>query len=242
MDGLKATLFQDLKKQVALLQQPQGIRTPAGQSLPPSILDHLPQRQLPQNVIHECLFNSPASYAAGNGFVFALAGSLNNYQKPVAFISSQNFPYPPALSSFNMNPSLLLFLHPLPGKQLLWTIEECLRSKALGLVIACCNQLDFTSSRRLQLAAEEGTTAFIFRDENKSQHQTASACRWKIKPLPGFQENEMPGLGSPCWDVSLLKARNGRPGRWTLHYRDQSLCLPAKEFKPLHLPWRKTGS
>lgn len=242
MDGLRARQFQDLKRQVAVWQQPHALEESPSRILPPAILSHFPQRRFPTRVIHECLVDCTSSFAAGIGFVFALAPALNRFQKPTAFISMKDFPYPPALLDFGINPSLLLHISCRPGKQLLSTLEECLRSEALGLVIGCCDKMDFTASRRLQLAAEKGSTGFIFRAERKTGLHSAAACRWKINSLPGSDEEKVPGLSHPRWEASLLKLRNGRPGRWILQYRGGQIFLETVSPQGITLPLGKTGS
>jgi protein ImuA len=32
-------------------------------------------------------------------------------------------------------------------------------------------------------------------------------------------DNGIPGVGFPCWNVELLKVRNGRPGTWQVEWR-----------------------
>ena len=74
-------------------------------------------------------------------------------------------------------------------------------------------ELNFTSSRRLQLAVEQSrVTGFIIREDPKQLGTTACISRWKINSLPSALPDKMPGLGFPRWQVELLKARNGKPG------------------------------
>jgi protein ImuA len=44
-------------------------------------------------------------------------------------------------------------------------------------------------------------------------------ARWQIESLPG-KTTDLPGLGYPAWNVSLLKIRNGKPGNWQLEWKN----------------------
>ncbi|HRP57567.1 MAG TPA: Error-prone repair protein ImuA, partial [Agriterribacter sp.] len=77
--------------------------------------------------------------------------------------------------------------------------------------------LDFTVSRRLQLAVEKsGVTGFVLRTRPRKLHPTACVCRWEINSLAGYHPDEMPGVGFPCWNIALQKIRGGRPGFWQM--------------------------
>ena len=80
--------------------------------------------------------------------------------------------------------------------------------------------LDFTASRRLQLAVEKSqVTGFLLRRDERRLHTTAALTRWKINSLPGsMPEDGMPGIGFPRWNVELLKVRNGKPGTWQVEW------------------------
>jgi protein ImuA len=106
----------------------------------------------------------------------------------------------------------------LKEKEQLWTIEEALKCDGVTAVIGEMQELSFTASRRLQLAVEQsGVTGFLIR-KNPRSLATACVTRWKITPLASEQQDGLPGLGFPRWNVELVKVRNGKPGTWQLEW------------------------
>ena len=106
-------------------------------------------------------------------------------------------------------------------------MEEVIKCPYISSVIGEINEFTFTESRRLQLAVEQSrVTGFIIR-LNPKNLSTASVARWKIQPLPN-QQTGLPGLGFPGWDISLLKIRNGKPGRWQMVWKNQKFYFIQK--------------
>ena len=99
-------------------------------------------------------------------------------------------------------------------------MEEALKCEGLVAVIAEMPEINFTASRRLQLAVEQSrVTGFIIRCNPRSLNITACVTRWKIISLPSMLPEDMPGVGFPRWNVELLKVRNGRPGTWNIEWK-----------------------
>ena len=113
----------------------------------------------------------------------------------------------------------MIFINLQKEKEIYWAMEEALRCDRLTAVIGEMKEMNFTTSRRLQLSVEQShVTGFIIR--NNPQSVTANACvtRWKISPLPGELADRMPGVGFPAWNVELLKVRNGTPYTWQVEF------------------------
>jgi protein ImuA len=131
--------------------------------------------------------------------------------------------YPPGLAAFGIEPDRVIFVDLKRDQDVLWVAEEALKCEGLAAVIAEVRGIDFTQSRRLQLAVEQSrVTGFILRTDPKKLTATACTARWKITPIPGELEGDMPGVGFPRWQVELLKVRNGNPGVWQLEWRENS--------------------
>jgi protein ImuA len=104
---------------------------------------------------------------------------------------------------------------------LLWTMEEALKSGALALVLADADlrHADLAATRRLALAAGHGRSSglLIFAKPNPSA--TASHTRWQAsaaRSQPPPHDPSAPGL--PAWHIELTRARGGRPGAWTVEW------------------------
>jgi protein ImuA len=127
--------------------------------------------------------------------------------------------FPPALKVFGIEPQRIIFIDVNRPKEALWAVEEALKCEALAAVVGELSELSFTESRRLQLAVEQSkVTGFIHRYNPRSENTVACVTRWKIKPAPSSEEEGLPGLGFPRWNVELLKVRNGRPGSWQIEW------------------------
>jgi len=137
------------------------------------------------------------------------------------WISTARTLFPPALKYFGIEPDQVLFVDLQRKKEVLWTMEEALKCEGISAVIGELNDIDFTTSRRLQLAVEKSrVTGFIIRQHPRDNNAIAAAARWKISPLPSQLNNGMPGIGAPRWTVALTKVRNGQPGSWQLEWLD----------------------
>jgi protein ImuA len=103
-------------------------------------------------------------------------------------------------------------------------------------------ELDFINSRRLQLAVESSrVTGFILRKNIKSFSTTACVTRWKINSLNSSLPGDMPGIGFPAWNISLLKVRNGFPGSWQLEWKNGAFSPIVQETFPEQLYHKNTG-
>lgn len=102
---------------------------------------------------------------------------------------------------------------------LLWCIEEALRSAPVGLVIAEPEKpLSLTAGRRLQLAAEAGgTTGLMLVREGGGS--TATETRWACAPVAS------PAADSTlhCW--TLNKNKKGTFGSWIVNWNGATAAV-----------------
>src|SRR5450631_649056 len=100
-------------------------------------------------------------------------------------------------------------------------MEEALKCEGLAAVAGEIPHIDFTASRRLQLAVEKSSvTGLLLRHRPRQLNTIACVARWQINPLPSELEDDLPGVGFPRWNVELLKVRNGKPGAWQMEWRN----------------------
>ncbi len=113
----------------------------------------------------------------------------------------------------------LLMLTPKGGTDLLWSVEEALRSEPVALVIAEPEKpLSLTAGRRLQLAAEAGgTTGLILIREG--QGSNAAESRWQCEVVPS------PAADSTRHRWSLIRNKRGTTGSWTLDWDGTSAAF-----------------
>jgi len=112
--------------------------------------------------------------------------------------------------------------------EILWAMEEGLRTSGVAAVVGEVGALPAMASRRLQLAAERsGITAFLlrrWRDGGQAAREralpNAATTRWRIAALPSRPLRNEPGVGHPRWRVELLRCRGGEPACWEVEVAD----------------------
>jgi protein ImuA len=119
--------------------------------------------------------------------------------------------YPPGLASFGLDPAQAILLSAPNSAELLWAMEEGLRSPALAGVAMEAQRLDLVASRRLQLAAATGGVTGFLLTRGRPSAVSAAALRWRVS-----------GLQDGRWQVVLERRRGGRPGAWILEKNDET--------------------
>lgn len=191
-----------------------------------------PHGVFPTACIHEFVTANAEEAAATSGFVSGLLAQMTENGGTCLWISASPRlgAFPPALAAFGIAPERIVFVEAKRERDILWAMEEALKSKALAAVVAELPAMDFAQSQRLQLAVEKSrVTGFALRNRPMGMGNTACAARWRIRPLPSVLETGMPGVGFPRWEVELLKARNGNPGRWAVEWAEGRFVLPQPE-------------
>jgi protein ImuA len=221
MPALKADIITQLKKDILALQGFRPLLHAQHVIFPGTINHSFPGSQFPLGVNHEFICTNNESLTASSGFIAGVLSSLLQKGGTTLWISSSQIIFPPALVSFGIEPSQIIFIHLRNRKQILWTLEEALKCEGLTAVVGEISFIDLAISRRLQLATEQsGVTGFLLRTKQQSLTTTACTCRWQIHPLPSGTEDGFPGVGFPKLNVELLKVRNGRPGKWELEWNN----------------------
>jgi protein ImuA len=206
------------------------------------ILNAFPNRTFPLGAVHEFLSAQPEHTACTFGFIAALLSSIMNTNGVSIWISTSRMLYPPALKSFGINPDRCIFIHLHKEKDVLWTMNEALKCNAISAVVAQVRELDFKTSRQLQLAVEQSeVTGFIIRSNLKNISATTCVSRWKISSLISESDEDLPGIGFPKWKIELLRIRNGKPGAWDMQWVNGKF-VPAYNFSSAtHEQEKKVG-
>lgn len=112
------------------------------------------------------------------------------------------------------DPATLLIVRARNDKEILWAMEEGLRSGALAAVFAEIRSAGFTMTRRLSLAAQEGMTPALLLRHDELVPSSAAATRWKVSALPSAGDPlDAHAPGALRWDLGLVRCRGGRPTR-----------------------------
>ncbi len=202
-----------------------------------------PNGHFPLGGVHELISEGAENGACTAGFTCGILSPLMKKGAAAVWIGSSRTLFPPALKAFGIAPDQIIFMDLQREKDVLWAMEEALKCEGLAAVIGEMPELNFTNSRRFQLAVEQSrVTGFILRSNPRKKDPNACVSRWKITALPSKTEDELPGIGFPRWQVELQKIRNGKPGIWELEWaanRFREITHSARAI--LLQPKRKTG-
>ena len=139
--------------------------------------------------------------------------------------------YGPGLIAHGLDPARLIMVTAPRDEDILWAVEEGLRAPGLAAIVGEIGRLPMVAGRRLQLAAEHsGVTAFLLRRWHNGaeaaaerERPSAALTRWRIAAIPARKVND-PRLrhliGTPRWQVELLRCRGGVPAQWEVEVAD----------------------
>jgi protein ImuA len=136
--------------------------------------------------------------------------------------------YGHGLAAHGLDPAHIVLIRAPRDGEILWAMEEGLRTPGIAAVVGEVGTLAAVASRRLQLAAERsGITAFLlrrWRDSGQAARErnlpNAAVTRWRIAALPSQPLRGAPGVGRPRWRVELLRCRGGEPACWEVEEAD----------------------
>lgn len=184
----------------------------------------LPWGGLPVACLHEITAGAAADGAAA-GFAAALLARLAAAEgarpRPALWCAAGDGPYGPALAGYGLDSRRLMLVRGRSDTDLLWAMEESLRSGAVAAVLGEVHEADLTASRRLQLAAETGrATALLLRPAHAKTTPSAAVTAWKIAAAPSAPAPY--GIGAERWRVTLIRCRGGVPREWLLEWSDEA--------------------
>jgi protein ImuA len=227
-DASRHAALAGLKAQIQRIERGRGDLVPAVLPLAPALDAELPLRGLALKRVHEIAAAGEREAGAATGFLFALLGRLLRTESgPVMWCARQPDLYAPALAAMGLDPARLILVRVRNETDRLWAFEEGLRTKGLAAVVCELEKpLDLAGSRRLQLAAESGSTGFALRLDGQAVAgglggASAMETRWRIASAPSTPPADDPlAPGLPCWSVFLDRCRGGRPGHWLMEWND----------------------
>ena len=226
----KAHIIKDLKEHILFLQ---GYKRSTNNSLRINLgpIDNsFPNECFPQASTHEFIVEKDEDSSAAKGFICHIISELMKRNGICIWINSVENVFPPALKLFGVDPGRIVFINVKRQKEILWVMEEALKCDGLAAVVGEIAEINFTETRRLQLAVEKSrVTGFIIRNKPRGINITACISRWKISHIPSELKKNFPGVGFPRWNIELLKIRNGKPGSWKMEYSNGLLHVVEKD-------------
>jgi protein ImuA len=164
---------------------------------------------LPLGCLHE------VAGTAADGFATMLAALFTAHlEEPVLWCidgRQARHPFAPGLAGMGIATERLTIAYCKTPKDMLWAIEEGLKSGAAALVIGEPPlPLNLTASRRLQLTAgTSGATGLILGQQNLAPN--ACTTRWQAGAIP---TPDLDTAWGGAWRLKLTRSRNGGTGSW----------------------------
>jgi len=104
----------------------------------------------------------------------------------LAWIAPPYLPYAPALQAAGIDLAKLIFIKTRSPRETLWAIEQTLRSRTCGAVLAWPDKTTYPELRRLQLAAEGNPgLAVLFRAPHNASSTTPATLRLGLQSCAG---------------------------------------------------------
>jgi len=171
----------------------------------------LPWGGLPLAGLHE-VFGDIAAV----GFSAMLLNKIinENLDAPILWCQHKRDLCGHGLAEFGIDPGRLIFVHGKNDADILWAMEEGLRSSNIAAVVGKPYKIPPIAGRRLQLVAEKNNIpSIIIRPQNHNKGQqdvtpTSSALtRWRVTSAPSITPANGHGLGAPKWNLELQRCR-----------------------------------
>lgn len=143
--------------------------------------------------------------------------------------------FAPGLYQAGLEPTRVIYAEARDDGELLALLEEGLRHRGLGAVVGEAKRVQMGQARRLQLAAEGGSTvALLLRRPARGgadlmDMPSAAVTRWRVGHAPSAPV-PWDGLGRACWRVECVRQRGGDPFELVVEGSDEAgrLALPAQ--------------
>ncbi|MBI1684193.1 ImuA family protein [Caulobacter hibisci] len=187
----------------------------------------LPEGGLRLGALHEVAGGGGGAIDTTVAALFA-AGIAARTRGPVLWCMARRDLFAPALDLAGLAPDRVIYGEMDDDKSVLAAAEEGLRHGGFGAVVGEVGRLSMTASRRLQLAAESGTSlAVILRrwrrqaDAADFGQPTAAVTRWRVTALPSAPL-PVAGVGRARWFVELIRCKAGECADFELEACDET--------------------
>lgn len=163
----------------------------------------------------------------------------------VVVIDTLHTIYPPALASQGIRLSQVIWVRPESQADAIWAIDQSLRTPGIAAVVAELERIDDRSARRLQLAAESGSSlALLLRSAAARQQPSWAEVQWLVRtavkrtsPLASVERpSQFAGPAQRRLELQLARVRGGQAGSRVVLEID-SLTGKLKVAPAEHPPW-----
>jgi protein ImuA len=190
------------------------------------------------DALHE-VAGEGAGWGDDSAATLFMAGIAARTSRSVLWVVRARDLFAPGLYQAGLDPARVLYAEARDDAELLALMEEGLRHRGLGAVVAEARRVTTPATRRLQLAAEGGSTiALLLKRPSRNGARdggdpfslpSAAITRWRVASAPSAPV-PWDGLGRACWRVSCVRQRGGNPFELVVEAPDETgrLALPAR--------------
>lgn len=168
-------------------------------------------------------------HGTGSASVALLASRSTWRDGVLVVIDSHGELYAPGALPFAVDVASTVFVRPKHPPDMLWSLEQALRTRGVGAVVCDIEQLSSKAARRLQLAAESsGSVGILLRPERARRQPSFAEYRFLVRPWPRDRTDRS---SARRWRVELLRARGKCPaGALIVEFDDgpRGLCVAAE--------------
>ena len=158
--------------------------------------------------------SAAASWALTVGFALRLAVRRSDPRSivwcwPKALANELGHLYGAGLAQFGLDPSRILFVETARVSDVLWAMEEALKSNSACLVMGALSEVGLIEARRLSLAAQAYGTPCLLMTHGARAASAATATRWRVGLLPSSPHPLVPRLpGAFRVNVGIERCRS----------------------------------
>jgi protein ImuA len=187
----------------------------------------LPNGALVHAGLHEVVAASHGDGPAAGGFAVALMArllaSLARSNRGLVLwcargVESREFGrlYGPGLQAMGLDPARLIIATAERHEDLLWAMEEGVKTPALAGVVGEVGAAGLTATRRLQLAARNSGVPAVILRAGRDARTSVARTQWRVGALPAvFTGDETQPFPARCrWRVMLERCRGAATGAW----------------------------
>ena len=140
----------------------------------------------------------------------------------------------PGLADLGLDPTAFILVEPDKAADVLWAMEEGLRTPGLALVAGVLREIAFTPARRLSLAAAAHAVPCLLVTNPGTPVTGATSTRWRTGKLPSAPHPladrlDAPPPGAPRFSLALERSRaNGLSAPaapWTVEWSYATRCF-----------------
>ncbi len=217
-DDARCALLASLRAKVRALER-SGAPPPPLATGCPAFDGLLPEGGVATGAVHELSGSAKEAFAAALAArALAQGAALLLWCEDRSRSAHRGRLYGPGLARFGIAPARLWLLACRDRREMLQALEEALAFPLPLCAVGELDVLDFTASRRLQLAAEKGGGMGLVLVE-RAPEPSAARLRLRIDPEPGGE----PGL----WRVELWRVKGGVPARLRMRWDETALAFVA---------------